>query len=215
MAWCDIFRIFGCCGGYTQCEPKIESASEDFVRREMGTWNVTTRASRYADYESRLDYCGDHVDREVDACLSRLYVRLGEAGIKVPASVEVSGRWGNLLRQIVWDCAVYGDCFIEVVEKLMVQRLPVETVYRIETIRGKLLEFQQSLSGPDYDVLSGVTSDGVVRFDPSLLVHVRIEDSRKRFYPYGCSILEGNGRIDSSFDDCVFNGVCELVRRLS
>jgi hypothetical protein len=36
---------------------------------------------------------------------------------------------------------------------LGVQRLPAESMYRIETTKGKLLEFQQAADGPDYQAL--------------------------------------------------------------
>ena len=58
-----------------------------------------------------------------------------------------------------------GDLFLEIIidadsPELGIQKiseLPPETIYRIETVRGRLLEFQQSYLGPDYQaVISGI-----------------------------------------------------------
>jgi hypothetical protein len=58
-----------------------------------------------------------------------------------------------------------GDIFLEAIINadhpelgiLKLNELPPETIYRIETVRGRLLEFQQSYAGPDYQaVLNGI-----------------------------------------------------------
>ena len=78
--------------------------------------------------------------------------------------------------------------------------LPADSIYRIETTKGKLLEFQQSKEGPDYQSLARVdvtqANDAelaqatAIRFAPEQIVHIRIGDDRKTFYPYGVSIIE-------------------------
>lgn len=77
--------------------------------------------------------------------------------------------------------------------------LPVETMYRIETVRGRLVEFQQSKEGPDYQAIvkpiddqneKEVSQTTAIRFSPSQIVHFRIGDDRKTFYPYGQSLIE-------------------------
>jgi hypothetical protein len=78
--------------------------------------------------------------------------------------------------------------------------LPVDTMYRIETTKGRLLEFQQSKEGPDYEAISKVdvtqaTESDIlqakaVRFAPQQITHIRIGDDRKTFYPYGISLME-------------------------
>lgn len=83
---------------------------------------------------------------------------------------------------------------------LKVNPLPADSVYRIETTKGKLLEFQQSKEGPDYqslarvDVTQATDADlaqaTALRFAPEQIVHMRIGDDRKTFYPYGVSIIE-------------------------
>jgi intein/homing endonuclease len=83
---------------------------------------------------------------------------------------------------------------------LKVNPLPADSVYRIETTKGKLLEFQQSKEGPDYQSLASVdvsqATDSelaqatAIRFAPEQMIHMRIGDDRKTFYPYGVSIIE-------------------------
>jgi hypothetical protein len=78
--------------------------------------------------------------------------------------------------------------------------LPAETMYRIETIKGKLVEYQQSKEGPDYQALvrgpvagqndMELNQTTAIRFNPSQIVHFRIGDDRKTFYPYGQSLIE-------------------------
>lgn len=121
------------------------------------------------------------------------------------------GRFRNLCK--------YGDWFTELVIDpahpedgiQKVRDLPVETMWRIETVRGRLLEFQQSTWGPDYRLLSDQSHTGwntpgawqfqiqgmaelqkgpVIRFTPDQIIHVRIGFERKGFYPYGVSVVE-------------------------
>jgi intein/homing endonuclease len=101
-----------------------------------------------------------------------------------------------------------GDLFIEnVIDPhnpsagiLKINILPVDSVYRIETTKGKLIEFQQSKDGPDYQSLSHVevekateqdlAGSTALRFSPEQIIHMRIGDERKAFYPYGVSLIE-------------------------
>ena len=103
---------------------------------------------------------------------------------------------------------IAGDWFVEMVinpdnPKEGIYRtvpLPPETMYRIETVKGKLIEFQQSKEGPDYQALQKGPISGqnetelnqttAIRFDPSQIVHFRIGDDRKTFFPYGQSLIE-------------------------
>lgn len=80
------------------------------------------------------------------------------------------------------------------------QTLPSDSMYRIETTKGKLVEFQQSKEGPDYDSLTRapvtkateaeVQQSKAIRFAPEQVTHMRIGDDRKTFYPYGQSLIE-------------------------
>lgn len=103
---------------------------------------------------------------------------------------------------------LYGDRFWEIVISeedpkagiVKIVSLPPDSVYRIETTKGKLLEFQQSKEGPDYQSLARVevtkateadlAQATAIRFAPEQIVHCRIGDDRKTFYPYGVSLVE-------------------------
>lgn len=83
---------------------------------------------------------------------------------------------------------------------LKVSILPADSMYRIETVKGRLVEFQQSQEGPDYQSLAKVEitkasqaqlmQATAIRFHPEQVVHARIGDDRKMFYPYGVSTIE-------------------------
>lgn len=78
--------------------------------------------------------------------------------------------------------------------------LPAESVYRIETTKGKLVEFQQAKEGPDYQALvrapimqasdAEISQSMAIRFAPEQIVHLRIGEERKTFHPYGVSLVE-------------------------
>jgi len=102
---------------------------------------------------------------------------------------------------------IFGDLFLEIVinpdnPKEGIYKavpLPAETMYRIETVKGKLLEFQQSKEGPDYQAIvrgpaheldEKETPGTAIRFASSQVVHMRIGDDRKTFFPYGQSLIE-------------------------
>lgn len=102
----------------------------------------------------------------------------------------------------------FGDLFLELIINpespkdgvLKVQELPPDSMYRIETTKGKLLEFQQSKEGPDYlsltraPVTQATEADlqqaTAIRFAPNQVTHMKIGDDRKTFYPYGVSLIE-------------------------
>lgn len=118
----------------------------------------------------------------------------------------------NLDQKTVWSMAknlfIMGDFFYEVVIDLdnpkggitNLMPLPQESMYRMETTKGKLIEFQQSKEGPDIeslarvDVTQATESDfrqsKAIRFAPEQIVHIRVGDDRKTFYPYGVSLIE-------------------------
>jgi hypothetical protein len=103
---------------------------------------------------------------------------------------------------------LYGDLFYEIVIDLdnpkagvmRIMRLPPESMYRIETTKGKLVEFQQSKEGPDYQSLTrapvvqatdqDIMMATAIRFSPEQVVHSKIGDDRNTFYPYGVSMVE-------------------------
>jgi hypothetical protein len=103
---------------------------------------------------------------------------------------------------------LYGDLFYELVISLdnpgdgilKLTKLPAESMYRIETTKGKVVEFQQSKEGPDYQSLTRapviqstdqeIMQATAIRFAPEQVVHMKIGDDRKTFYPYGVSMVE-------------------------
>ena len=118
----------------------------------------------------------------------------------------------NFDQKKIWNAAknlfIMGDFFYEIVIDpenpkdgiLNLVPLPADSMFRIETTKGKLIEFQQSKEGPDYESLARVevtqATDAdlqqatAVRFAPDQIVHIKIGDDRKTFYPYGVSLIE-------------------------
>lgn len=118
----------------------------------------------------------------------------------------------NFDQKKVWNLAkllfVYGDFFFEVVINpdnpsegiYNLVPLPADSMYRMETTQGRLIEFQQSKEGPDFQSLARVevtqATDAdlqqatAIRFAPEQIIHIRIGEDRKTFYPYGVSLME-------------------------
>lgn len=110
----------------------------------------------------------------------------------------------NLVKRL----CINGDFFYEILINpenpkdgvLGLLELAPESMYRIETTKGKLLEFQQSSEGPDYEALikapvTQATDDELnlskaIRFTPQQIIHFRLGEDRKLFYPYGQSLIE-------------------------
>lgn len=114
---------------------------------------------------------------------------------------------GSSLQYVIYKAAGYGDCFVEVLGENKFVILP-ETIYRIETIKGKLLEFQQSREGPDYAVLCNENlKTDVIRLNPDKIVHFR--PNCIDYYPYGTSVIETGYNsvcrddISASFDELI------------
>lgn len=118
----------------------------------------------------------------------------------------------NFDQKKLWNMAkqlfTYGDFFYEIVINLENPKegvlnlipLPPDSMYRIETTKGRLIEFQQGKEGPDFqslarvDVTQATDADlqqaTAIRFAPEQVVHIKIGDDRKTFYPYGVSLIE-------------------------
>jgi hypothetical protein len=121
-----------------------------------------------------------------------------------PRMLNMDRRLWNIAKNLF----IFGDHFMELVLDpeepkagiLQAQNLPADSIYRIETIKGKLLEFQQSKEGPDYQSLARVevtkaspaeiAQATALRFTPEQIIHMRIGDDRNQFYPYGVSLIE-------------------------
>lgn len=118
----------------------------------------------------------------------------------------------NLDQKTLWNKAknlfINGDYFEEIIinpenpkEGIKgIMPLPAEGMYRIESTKGRLIEFQLSQEGPDYQSLARVDINQAteadfqqmtaIRFAPEQIIHSRIGDDRKTFYPYGVSLIE-------------------------
>ena len=114
--------------------------------------------------------------------------------------------------RVLWSWAknlyIFGDFFAEVILNpenpkdgvLKVMPLPPESVFRIETTKGKVVEYQQSKEGPDWQALARapitqateaeLMQSTAIRFHPDQVVHVKIGEDRRTFYPYGVSLIE-------------------------
>lgn len=118
----------------------------------------------------------------------------------------------NMDQRFIWNLAkktfVNGDWFGELIINpdnpkegiYAVRELPPESMYRIETTKSKLIEFQQGKEGPDFQSLqrapiTQATDEELrmataIRFAPEAIIHIRVGDDRKTFYPYGISLIE-------------------------
>jgi len=110
--------------------------------------------------------------------------------------------------QIVKKLCIFGDAFYELVTDpeepkqgvLKIQELPPDSMFKIVTTKGRVVEYQQSKEGPDYQALtrSSVTAateqelmqSTAIRFAPSQVIHMYLGDDRRTFYPYGQSLME-------------------------
>ncbi len=110
--------------------------------------------------------------------------------------------------QMVKKLCIFGDGFYELITDpsnpkegiLKIQELPADSMYKIVTTKGRVVEFQQSKEGPDYQALtkSDVTratdqelmQSTSIRFAPSQIIHMYLGDDRRTFYPYGQSLME-------------------------
>ena len=73
-------------------------------------------------------------------------------------------------------------------------------MYKVVTTKGRLVEYQQSKEGPDYQSLTrsqvAIATDielqqsTAIRFSPNQVVHFCLGEDRKTFYPYGQSLIE-------------------------
>lgn len=110
--------------------------------------------------------------------------------------------------QMVKKLCIFGDGFYELITDpanpkegiLKIQELPPDSMYKIITTKGRVVEFQQSKEGPDYQSLtrSDVTKatdlelmqSTAIRFAPSQVIHMYLGEERRTFYPYGQSLME-------------------------
>lgn len=120
--------------------------------------------------------------------------------------LNMDRRMWNIAKQT----GVFGDHFMEQLIDpadpgkgiLALKDLPPDNMYRIETNKQRLIEFQQAstANGPDYQAVVKCPIDKATeaeimqctctRFAPQQIVHFKFGDDRKMFYPYGVSLIE-------------------------
>lgn len=118
--------------------------------------------------------------------------------------------------------AIYGDVFVQDHSVAYDwQIMPAESIYRIETTKGRLLEYQQSVTGPSYEAATQPLSDQkaavkyqVARSGPQEFVHIRHKVGK--YSPYGTSALEtGKPVIDKDFHMDMWDGIKEIARKFN
>jgi hypothetical protein len=110
--------------------------------------------------------------------------------------------------QMVKKLCIFGDGFYELITDpknpkygvLKIQELPPDSMYKIVTTKGRVVEFQQSKEGPDYQALTRsevskatdqeLMQSTAIRFAPTQVIHMYLGDDRRTFYPYGQSLME-------------------------
>lgn len=199
--------------GFTYREVKMLNSRYPNRRTVLGT----AKGETIDVYDISVD---DHENFATDGCILH-NCQLGDNGHTFEISCknetvkkELEYMYHKLIKvdRKIWNWAknlyCMGDWFGEVVIDpenpklgvLKINPLPADSIYRIETTKGKLLEFQQSKEGPDYQSLAKVditqATDSelaqatAIRFAPEQIIHIRIGDDRKTYYPYGVSIIE-------------------------
>lgn len=140
----------------------------------------------------RISCSNEHIKRELEfLCFNRKMLNLNRRA------------W-----PMVKKLCIFGDAFYELITDpdepkqgiLKIQELPPESVYKIVTTKGKVVEYQQSKEGPDYQALtrSGVSTatdqelmqSTAIRFSPHQIIHMYLGEDRRTFYPYGQSLME-------------------------
>lgn len=119
---------------------------------------------------------------------------------------------------IAHQLAVLGDVFIAGKHHLV-----PALVYRIETIKGTLVEYQESMNGPDYAALSRcpVTKAHedleckAIRYRPDEIVHMKIDNP---YHPYGLSLLHDLEFLDgyhlkNAYREAFINGMMSLKEK--
>ena len=141
-------------------------------------------------FEIRVE--NQHVKKELETlCFNRNHLNLNRRA------------W-----QMVKKLCIFGDGFYELITDqddpkggiLKMQELPADSMYKIVTTKGRVVEFQQAKDGPDYQALTRsevaraseqeLMQSTAIRFAPSQVVHIYIGDDRRTFYPYGQSLME-------------------------
>lgn len=201
--------------GFTYKELKHLSKSKNDKRKIIGKFKGIEQDVYDLTVEEHHNFATDHTivhNCQKDEYGSVLKIQAENDDVKKEVEFLLMSRHMLNFNKRAWadfkSLLLYGDLFYELITDLdspndgilKIQRLPPESIYRIETTKGKVIEFQQSKEGPDYQSLVRapvtVASDQeiqmatAIRFAPEQIVHVRINEDRRQFYPYGSSIVE-------------------------
>lgn len=171
----------------------VEGVSTEPKRTTTTTSQNTTRSK---SYKRRAEWSKDcpHLD-------------------KIISKINFSPMWEQLVntkprdqfliitpKNILKDLAIFGDVFIELVTSpdgklVATQSLTPETVFRIQTTKGKLVEFQQTKSSPDYKITEKLlpyeirSEYDIIRFSPEMLLHFTINTVEIK-HPYGTGVYD-------------------------
>jgi hypothetical protein len=201
--------------GFTYKELKYLSKNKSDSRKVIGKFKGINQDVYDLTVEEHHNFATDHTivhNCQKDEYGNVLKIEAENDDVRKEVEFLLMSRQMLNFNKRIWadfkSLLIYGDLFYELVTDLdspnegilKIQRLPPESIYRIETTKGKVIEFQQSKEGPDYQSLVRapvtVASDQeiqmatAIRFAPEQIVHMRINEDRRQFYPYGSSIIE-------------------------
>jgi len=209
----------------------------DLPAREItnidGGYDALSRRQRYASYEQLEELVPEihsGLNTYADEACSYddenhvLQIRCANEAVKDELkflffnsnTIDADSRAWGMTRNV----CKYGDGFWELVIDphnpqfgvLKLNELDPHTMWRIQSKKGTLLEFQQTMMSPDYDVVikdiqerhnkdknpfQSLTwssrknsSKHLIRFAPAQVIHVRIGSEERGFKPYGISVLQ-------------------------
>ena len=201
--------------GFTYKELKFLAKNKSDKRKVIGKFKGQTQDVYDLTVEEHHNFATDHIivhNCQKDEYGNVLKIQTENDDVREEVEFLLLSREMLNFNKRVWadfkSLLLYGDLFYELITDLdspndgilKIQRLPPESIYRIETTKGKIIEYQQSKEGPDYQSLVRapvtVASDQeiqmatAIRFAPEQVVHARINEDRRQFYPYGSSIIE-------------------------
>ena len=217
---------------------------DDLPARDFGDWGEqkgsSSRRQRYMQYEmlvemmpevrATLETFADEAS-SYDPKSHVIQIHCKDKGVKRELEYLYFDalKVDSELHGIFYNACLYGDDFWELkinpenpeMGILGWVKLDPFMMWRIESNKGVLLEFQQSDLGPDYDIVEQdlikkaaaragqsanameyfywagrkASKDGAcIRFAPAEMSHFRLGGSRKGFYPYGVSKLATSWR---------------------
>lgn len=201
--------------GFTYKELKYLSQNRSSIRKVIGKFKGVTQDVYDLTVEDHHNFATDSIivhNCQKDEHGNVLKITCNNDDVRKEVEFLLLSRQMLNMNKRIWadfkSLLLYGDLFYELVINLdnpsdgvlKIQRLPPESMYRIETTKGKVVEFQQSKEGPDYQSLvrapvtvatdQEIQMATAIRFASEQIVHMRINEDRKQYYPYGSSVVE-------------------------